>query len=287
MELPNTQHRQKYIESVRALENEIKSATDGEVSDVALQSAQDELDKLAKKYQEDEAIGSAIYKLYELQALIYYFDGKDDKAMKFINQAIDSKGGAYPKADKLKQRLSAGPTTGHFIAPDESRMTKSEKRKELIGLEGWLAWFVVGQFLAIILTIYNFFASGFLTSSDIDSYNQYQQGLGNTIQGFTIFEDIMIIIYISLIVITLIKLFRRRKSAKTFAIITLIFIAVYGVIDYGIVSSIFGSSGLLQNAEMQSYMSKYTGEIGRSIVAALIWVPYLLKSKRVRATLVK
>lgn len=102
MELPNAQQRKTYIESIKALEDEIKSAAEGDISDVALQSAQGELDKLAKKYQDDKAIGSARYKLYELQALIYYFDDKDDKAMEFINQAIESRGENYARADRIK-----------------------------------------------------------------------------------------------------------------------------------------------------------------------------------------
>ncbi len=287
MELPYAQERQKYVGSVRALEVEIKRATEGDdISDVALQSAQDQLDTLAQRYQLDEKIGSARYKLYELQALIYYFAEKDSQALDFIDQAIELKGGTYSKAEKIKENLLADLTSKQPEAPRESKMTKSEKRKKLIGLEGWLALFIVGQFLALLITIFRFFADGSLSSSDIGTLNQYQSGLGDTLRNLTAFESLMVIVYAALIVTTLVMLFRRRKAARSFAIATLIFGAVYGILDYSIASAVFGSSGLSQNVAIQTFMNKYAGDVGRSLVGAVLWIPYFIVSRRVKATLV-
>lgn len=287
MELPYAQERQKYVGSVRALEVEIKRATEGDdISDVALQSAQDQLDTLAQRYQLDERIGSARYKLYELQALIYYFAEKDSQALDFIDQAIELKGGTYSKAEKIKENLLADLTSKQPEAPRESKMTKSEKRKKLIGLEGWLALFIVGQFLALLITIFRFFADGSLSSSDIGTLNQYQSVLGDTLRNLTAFESLMVIVYAALIVTTLVMLFRRRKAARSFAIATLIFGAVYGILDYSIASAVFGSSGLSQNVAIQTFMNKYAGDVGRSLVGAVLWIPYFIVSRRVKATLV-
>ena len=90
-----------------------------------------------------------------------------------------------------------------------------------------------------------------------------------------------------MIIAPLVLLFRKRKLAKPFAIATLVFAAVYGIIDYAMASSIFESSGLSQDASLQSFMNKYAGDVGRNILVALIWVPYFLVSKRVKATLTK
>ena len=286
MQLPHSQARQKYIEQIKVVEANLKDATSGEKDKALLAQVQKRLDSLAEKYQFSKEIGTARYKLYELQALVHYFNGHDDDALDFINQAIDTRGETYAKAEKIKQRLSLGDSyVTKTVNPD--KMTKEQRRKQKIGLEGWLALFVVGQILALLITIFRFFADGFMSSSDISALNEYQHGLGDTLQALTAFENVAIVVYVALIITTLVLLFRWRKLAKPFAIATLIFAAVYGTIDYAVASSVFESSGLSGNTEIQAMMSKYSGDVGRSVIGAFIWVPYFLISKRVKRTLIK
>lgn len=289
MDLPNAAHREKYVELVRELEGELKEATSNDSeSHLSLRVIQKKLDTVANKYQNDDKIGSARYKLYELQAFVHYFDHEDEKALDFINHAVRLRGSTYQKAEKLKEALlskqGANGTTEHI---DESKMTRAEKRKKLIGLEGWLAWFIVGQFLSLFITTYGFFASGFLSTSEIATINQYQSGLGDTLQTLTAFENIAILVSVALSVTTLVLLFRRRKLAKPFAIALLVFTAVYGIIDYTIASSLVNSSAIFQTASIQTFMSKYSGDVGRDLLVAFVWVPYFLVSKRVKSTLAK
>ena len=89
MQLPQSQARQKYIEQIKVVEANLKDATTDEKNKVLLAQVQKRLDSLAEKYQFSEEIGMARYKLYELQALVHYFDGHDDDALDFINQAIE------------------------------------------------------------------------------------------------------------------------------------------------------------------------------------------------------
>lgn len=288
MELPYAKYRDKYIELVKEIEDELKSATaTGEASDLTLHTLQQKLDQVAAKYQDDEKIGSARYKLYELQASVHYFEHQDEKALDFINHAIELRGSTYQKAEKLKEALASKTESGGQEAVDESKMTKAEKRKRLIGLEGWLALFIVGQFIALLMTVFNFFVDGFMSSSDVDALNEYESGLGDTLYGLTVFENIAVVAYLILVVAMLTLLFRKRKLAKPVAIATLVFGAAYGAIDYAVASSIFSSSDIFQTAEMEAYMNKYAGDVGRSVIAALVWVPYFLVSKRVKATLTR
>jgi len=171
--------------------------------------------------------------------------------------------------------------------PEVTQVTQTKKANGPVGLQGWLAFFIFGQFLSLLFTIYQFFADGDLSSSDITALNDYQAGLGDTLHTLIGFENLMIFIYVALVIITLVFLFRHHKLAKSLAIASLAFIAIYGIIDYAVASSIFGSSGLADNAEMQAYLNKYAGDVGRSVIAAFVWIPYFLKSERVKATLTK
>lgn len=108
MQLPESPARTAYIEVAKKIEALLKTATAGGVNQPLLTDVQARLDALAEKYQYSEDVGTARYKLYELQALVHYFNGDDDTALDFINQAIATRGSTYPRAEKIKQRLLGG-----------------------------------------------------------------------------------------------------------------------------------------------------------------------------------
>lgn len=86
----------------------IAKATESEIDFDLLDDVQKKLDLLAEKYQHNKRIGSAVYKLYDLQAFIHYFNGNDTDALDFINQAIDTRGNSYNRAERLKDEILKG-----------------------------------------------------------------------------------------------------------------------------------------------------------------------------------
>lgn len=283
MQLPQSKNKQLYIDQIKALEADLKRATSGENNKALLSQVQKRLDTLAKKYQYDKELGTAIYKLYELQALVHYFNGNDDDALDFINQAIETRGDNYPRAEKLKVQLLAKVTHSSEVV-DPENMTKQERRKKLIGLEGWLALFVVGTSLGILLGIINLLTYG-PVFSELASVQSSASDYVAAITPVLWFEILINLLSIGLAVWLIVLLTKYKQLAKNVAIVYLVSSAILLVIDYAWTASVFDTFNITQY--VQAEMSKSAHEVGRGIIAAFIWVPYFLVSKRVKATLTK
>lgn len=283
MQLPHSKAAQGYKEQIKTVELNLREATSGERDDSLLSMVQKRLDALAEKYQYNEEIGAARYKLYELQALVHYFNGHDDDALDFINQAIETRGENYPKAEKLKQQLSLGDSyVSKTTNPD--KMTKQQRRDQKIGLEGWLAFFVVGVSLGILLGIINLFGYPSVFN-DLASIQAQAPEFVAAMTPALWFEILSNVASIALAIWLIVLLAQHKKLAKTVAIVYLVSSALLFIVDYAWISSIFDNFNL--GSEAQRELSSAAGDSGRSIIGAFIWVPYFLISKRVKRTLTK
>lgn len=282
MQLPHSETRQKYIDQIKVIETSLKGATSGEIDKPLLVMVQKQLDMLADKYQYNEEIGKARYKLYELQALVHYFSGHDDDALDFIHQAIETRGNSYARAEKLKEQLLAKSHTSKVTDP--SKMTKQARRKNLIGLEGWLAFFVIGVSLRVLLGVINLLGYG----STFNNFASLQSDAPNYVAAMAPvlwFEILTNLLSIGLAIWLLVLLAKHKKLAKGIAIVFLISSAIFFIIEYAWAASVFDTFNVTRY--VQAYMSRAARDVGKVIIGVFIWVPYFLMSKRVKRTLTK
>lgn len=282
MQLPHSETRESYIRHIKVIEANLKDATSGETDRALLAQVQKRLDALADKYQYSEEIGTARYKLYELQALVHYFDGDDDGALDFINQAIETRGDSYSRAEKLKAQLLAKAHTPK--GTDPSKMTKQARRKKLIGLEGWLAFFIVGVSLGILLGVINLVGYG-STFSDLASLQGDAPDYVAAMTPVLWFEILTNLLSVGLAIWLVVLLAKHKKLAKSIAIVYLVSSAIFLIIDYAWAASVFDTFNVTQY--VQTEMSRAARDVGRGIIGMFIWVPYFLVSKRVKRTLTK
>ena len=278
MELPVVKTKTQYTKYVNILQAELQTATEenGEtLLPAQIERLQTKLDALAAKYQDDEELGASRYKLYELQALIYYFQHNDEAALTFIQYAVTAKGESYPKAERLIDKLSLPPERA-------TELTKAEKRTKLIGVEGWLALFSVGLVVTIVVLVIAVLGYG-STFNDIESIRYSAPEMYQSFQAALWFEILYQLAAVILGIYTVIMLAKHRKRAKYTAIIFMLVLSISSVIDYGWVSYLISTYSI----DAASSLKDTANGVTRSIVYAVIWIPYFSFSRRVKATLTK
>lgn len=95
---------QAYHKSIAALEKQLK---DPELLIDKVPKLQEQLVKIAEKYQDDESIGQERYKIYELQALIFFYQDNDEEALNLLDSARTVYGGSYKYEQNLRKQIVA------------------------------------------------------------------------------------------------------------------------------------------------------------------------------------
>ena len=97
--------RQGYYKSITALEKQLK---DPELLIDKVPKLQEQLVKIAEKYQDDESIGQERYKIYELQALIFFYQDNDEEALNLLDSARTVYGESYDYERNLRKQILEG-----------------------------------------------------------------------------------------------------------------------------------------------------------------------------------
>lgn len=153
---------------------------------------------------------------------------------------------------------------------------------DLKGLSGWLILVGLGIVISPIKLLITLFGTykpliengtwQALTTEGSEVYNPYFSSL---LVGEIAFNTLMLIISVYLIYLFFSKHYLFPKVYIGIVAVTLIFIPL----DAWIVTKIF--------PEVPMFDAETTKEFARTLVSGLIWVPYMLVSKRVQITFVE
>lgn len=147
------------------------------------------------------------------------------------------------------------------------------------GLNGWLAFLTLGVFVTpVVLAV--------AIKNNLGS-SQYAQIYHNAwlIPTFIVWDTVYLVVYCTCAYLLL----KRKKvgirilkhTLWTFALIN-VFLVNAQMID----ANNAVANGTISKAFAESWTSSVGSTAGRSILAAVIWIPYLRRSKRVKATLI-
>lgn len=174
-----------------------------------------------------------------------------------------------PKEEEKK--VGAKNVAGESVNnPKAGTEPQKESKDHLKGIEGWLALLGFGLFVSFFISAYGFF--------DIMSFVG-SAGLTKELESVITFEFFGFGILLFFHGYVLYLLVKRRKDFTKFFIVLCIGYFLFGIIDYSMIDtlSISISSELRQESEET---------IAQSLFYGVIWTLYLLKSKRVKKTMV-
>lgn len=150
------------------------------------------------------------------------------------------------------------------------------------GLGGWLVLVQIGLYSTIVMLLVQLFQYSFpaleketwelLTSKD----SEYYHVMWGPIISFELVYNVLFLLFCGYI---LIQFYQRRFILPRLMIIFYCTSLLIGIIDYALLQQI----PLAQEAEDGSSLR----DIMRSIITCAIWIPYFIKSERVKNTFIR
>jgi len=160
-------------------------------------------------------------------------------------------------------------------------MDEQEKETELTGIGGWLIFPIIGLFISPFLIFFNFinlflpiFTDETIALLTTKGSEYYVPGL-SALLFFEILGNLLLLfgsIYL------LVSLFKKFKSFPIHFIYFRLFLIVFLSLDLFFAYILFPSEPVFDLETSREFF--------RSIIATIIWVPYMLYSKRVKNTFV-
>jgi len=160
---------------------------------------------------------------------------------------------------------------------------KKTLHKNLESLDGWLILVIIGLFLTIfwqLSGIYDsivMFNNGTieLLSSPLSDF--YISGYADLLK----FEFIATILFLILVTYLVFLFFKKSKKFPKYYILFWIASIVFVIIDYIILSSLIIPIEMKQI--INESLTEAETEMGRTVITSIIWILYIIKSKKVKA----
>ena len=152
------------------------------------------------------------------------------------------------------------------------------------GLGGWLIVVILGLFYNAGIQLFqaigdiNQFSNGTVDKVSDPSFSNYIPGYN----GMITFEIIVSTLLVLFAIYLMFLFFKTKKEFPKYYIIFLVAAFVFLIVDYSILQSFPDQVKSL----ISDTIDKQTGAIGQSVIASAIWISYMLKSKRVKATFI-
>ncbi len=177
---------------------------------------------------------------------------------------------------------------GHPVKQEETNVVKKEPedtksvasstdstQNKYEGVNGWLLLYTIGLVAGIGFSIFNFISYVALALK----FDVNAEG-ASVVIGIYLILGFGFAILLAIQSIALVQIIRRKKSAKIFVVISLVYGFLLYLADAGI-------AGWAYELAKETAPSDLYGGAGRAFFALAIWLPYFLVSKRVKQTLVK
>ncbi|WCN37448.1 DUF2569 domain-containing protein [Aneurinibacillus uraniidurans] len=158
---------------------------------------------------------------------------------------------------------------------------------------GWLILFVTSliiTFIIMLFVIINELLPVFLDKQRSILITPGSQLYDPLFTRITYIELFMSIIISISAIILLVFLFQKRKFVPKIAIIYIVFSSAYAIVDLAMYISLinhFKDIGINLNLDANEIREKVSGSLISAIVYPVVWVPYFLKSKRVKHTFIR
>lgn len=203
----------------------------------------------------------------------------------------------HPPADSLpSDRISTGAVNSavhesmrQLIDEQAGKVAYETTAPEMQGLSGWLILVAFGMFVGPLYwahTIFQdarIFNDGTLQILSDPTSTAYIAGYSALLR----FELIGSIMLIAVDIYLLVLFFKKSHHFPNSYIALLCSVLIFTIVDYALVSAgLAGSTEAFRKTLGQS-MSGQSTQIGRSLVATIVWSLYMTRSKRVKATFVK
>lgn len=160
---------------------------------------------------------------------------------------------------------------------------KKTLHKNLKSLDGWLILVIIGLFLTIfwqLSGIYDFvvmFNDGTVEILSNPMSDFYISGYADLLK----FEFIATILFLVLATYLVFLFFKKSKKFPKYYILLWIASIIFVIIDYIILSSLIIPIEMKQI--INESLAEAETEMGRTIIASIIWSLYIIKSKKVKA----